>query len=179
MASHKESEYVQWLLQRIGENSAVRSTLAKGDNPSREGLAESILLPRAGGWNIDARRLHAALIAQHPSIRDSSEYSDRLGGALRKVSGSIVASDSIEQRILLLQGMPLVRAHKVIRSLLSAASSAGRTVDLNVESLLWTYLTWDKKSPQFPARREILRDFYTASNAVPDVEQETTQESGQ
>lgn len=78
MPTNKERKYVDWLIRQIREDSGARSALAKGDVPRREGMAEALIIPHAGGWNIDARRLHAALIAQHPNIIDSSDRSDGL-----------------------------------------------------------------------------------------------------
>lgn len=170
MPTNKERKYVDWLIRQIREDSGARSALAKGDVPRREGMAEALIIPHAGGWNIDARRLHAALIAQHPNIIDSSDRSDVLGGVLRRASGRDMSADSMDQRITMIQRIPLHQAHKVIRTMVNAAASSGRPLRLNVEALLWMYLKWDSDAPQYPKRREVLRDYYAPKPAQANTE---------
>ena len=162
MTETKERTYTDWLVHAVKERSDVRSALRMGDIPQREAMAERYLLTRSGEWGIDARRLHAALIAQNPRIVDSKNSRDGLGDVLRRLTRgpSGMARDTVEEKIVLLQRQRLRAAHQTIRSLLRAASANGRIVHLNVESLLWIYLQWDKDGPRYPQRREILRHYY-------------------
>ena len=177
MTATKERKYTDWLVRAVKERGDIRSALRMGDVAQRESMSEQYLLARSGEWGIDARRLHAALIAQNPRIVDSTDNGDGLGDVLRRLTrrGVGMSSDTVEQKIILLQRQHLPAAHKTIRSLLRAAAANGRTVHLNVESLLWMYLQWDKDGPRYPQRREILRHYYrTESRETLHTEDQST-----
>lgn len=166
MTATKERTYTDWLVRSIKERGDIRAALRMGDVAQREAMSEQYLLARSGEWGIDARRLHAALIAQNPRIVDSTDNGDGLGDVLRRITrrGAGMSNDTVEQKIILLQRQRLPAAHQTIRSLLRAASANGRTVHMNVESLLWIYLQWDEGGPRYPKRREILRHYYRAES---------------
>ena len=161
----------------------MRSALSKGDIPQREAMAEQFILPRAGEWGIDARRLHGALIAQNPRIIDSTELSDGMGDVLRRLTygASGMSSTTVEQKIVMIQRQRLPAAHQTFRTLLAAASAGGKAIHLNVESILWIYLQWDREGPQYPKRREILRHYYreeARKSNVSDQLQNPTEKDG-
>jgi len=159
------TKFVQHLLDRRMD-PAWRADVRRGDNPTTASYA----YPRiARWWQIDApewdkttKLLFAAAVAAHPTILHSPEGRG-LGFLARHLQQRrIMASDTLEPRLLSVQNLDLRTAHRIFTQLMHAADDNG--IHTNWEDIWRTYRYWDQpdETQRRHTRRRLLDEFFGA-----------------